>query len=104
MSRGLDCIASQVPSSAHVRSSGGIKGVHGFTAAPTLVVEWPETVLVVKEASSPKEATQWASEFSKHVGGSSNAAASSAAYGPLVVQWGPAHPSAKQSAVLEGCV
>jgi hypothetical protein len=103
VSQALDCVASQVPSSAHTRSSPGIKG-HGFAAAPTLVVEWPETVLLVREASSPKQATQWASEFGKHIDATSTAAVSTAAYGPLVVQWGPKHPTAKQEAVLEGCL
>jgi hypothetical protein len=69
------------------------------------VVEFPgEEALLVREASSSKQATRWASEFSKHVDGSTKPAAVSAAYGRFVVQWGPAHPSKEQGAVLEGCL
>lgn len=100
----LDCVAYQVPGSVRVRSSAGTKGLHGFEAAPTVVVEWPEEVLLVREARSPNQATQWASQFGKHVDTTSTAAASSAAYGRFVVQWGPKSPSAKQGAVLLGCI
>jgi hypothetical protein len=103
VSHQFDCIASQVPKEAHVRSSAGIKG-HGFHPAPTLVVEWPEQVLLVKEASSANEATQWASEFKTHVDSTTTHAAYSAAFGRFVVQWGPNSPSKSQGAVLEGCL
>jgi hypothetical protein len=101
----LDCVAYQVHDSAHVTTSPGIKGSHNFADAPSLVVEWPgEQALLVREAPSSKQATRWASEFSKHVDGSGKSAAVSAAYGRFVVQWGPEHPSKEQGAVLLGCL
>jgi hypothetical protein len=103
VSQQFDCIASQVPKDAHVRTSAGIKG-HGFHPAPTLVVEWPEQVLLVKEASSATEASHWAAEYKKHVDATSTPAVYSAAFGRFVVQWGPQSPSTTQGAVLEGCL
>jgi hypothetical protein len=73
--------------------------------APTLVVEFGNgsgQVLVVKEASSPKQAEQWVSEYKQHFDATNAAAALSASYGRFVVQWGES-PSAQQTAVLSGC-
>jgi hypothetical protein len=105
VSQQLDCVAYQAHNTAHVTTSPGIKGSPSFADAPSLVIEWPgEQALLVREAPSAQQATRWASEFSKHVDGSSKSAAVSAAYGRFVVQWGPEHPSKDQGAVLEGCL
>jgi hypothetical protein len=61
-----------------------------------------EQVLLVKEASSGKQAERWVSEYGKHFDATGTPAAQTTAYGRFVVQWGES-PSAQQTAVLEGC-